>query len=104
MAELRLLGMEPESIPGLRPTTEHYRAVLEGDVESPDFSSKEAEVARTREVIDAGAFRGEARRATGLGPQGPDQTGPGCSRFGLNSHFKVGVQAESGASGPCLIG
>jgi hypothetical protein len=48
---------------------EHYRALLEGDTDHPDFARKEAEVARAREVLDLGAWRGEARRATGLGAQ-----------------------------------
>lgn len=50
---------------------EHYRALLEGEVEHPDFHSKAVEVARTREVLESGAYRGPARRAAGLGPQVP---------------------------------
>ncbi|MGI8427013.1 MAG: ATP-binding protein [Actinomycetota bacterium] len=48
---------------------EHYRAVLEGDVKSPHFSAKVSEVARTREVVASGSYRGRARRQKGLGPQ-----------------------------------
>jgi hypothetical protein len=48
---------------------EHYRALLEGDAEHPDFHAKETEVVRTREVLDTGAYRGKALRAAGLGPQ-----------------------------------
>lgn len=52
---------------------EHYRAVLEGDVDDPFFNRKEREVARTRDVLDGGAYRSPAMRAEGLGPQ---DTGP----------------------------
>lgn len=48
---------------------QHYRAVLEGDVDDPFFSRKEREVARTRDVLDGGAYRSPAIRAEGLGPQ-----------------------------------
>jgi len=48
---------------------EHYRAVLEGDTASRHFANKEREVARTRSVLQQGAYRGTARRAQGLGPQ-----------------------------------
>ena len=48
---------------------EHYRAVLEGDVGNAFFARKTQEVARTREVLQQGAYRGPARRAAGLGPQ-----------------------------------
>jgi hypothetical protein len=48
---------------------EHYRAVLQGDTVSHHFARKEAEVARTRSVLENGAYRGPVRRAQGLGPQ-----------------------------------
>jgi len=48
---------------------EHYRAVLEGDVNDAFWASKTREVARTREVLASGAYRGSARRRAGLGPQ-----------------------------------
>jgi hypothetical protein len=48
---------------------EHYRAVLVSDLESPDFHRKEVEVARTREVITHGTYRGREARRKGLGTQ-----------------------------------
>lgn len=48
---------------------EHYRAILEGDVESVYFAKKQKEVARTRQVLQAGAYRGQERRKDGVGPQ-----------------------------------
>lgn len=49
---------------------EHYRAVLEGDVDSRDFADRGREVQRTREIVDSGVvWRGKKRRAEGLGPQ-----------------------------------
>lgn len=48
---------------------EHYRALLEGDFDSPDFHSKEREVARARSVLETGAYRDRATRAAGLGEQ-----------------------------------
>lgn len=68
MDELQLLGWNKVH-KRTKAYYEHYRAVLEGDVDAPDFGSKSAEVARTREVLDNGAYRGRERRATGLGPQ-----------------------------------
>ena len=48
----------------------HYKAVLEGNIEHADFSAKEREVARTREVLQGGTvYRGKKGRAEGLGPQ-----------------------------------
>jgi hypothetical protein len=47
----------------------HYRALLEGDLEDPDFDRKAREVARTRSVLDSGAYRDRATRAAGLGEQ-----------------------------------
>jgi hypothetical protein len=63
---------------------EHYRALLERDTQNPDFAAKKAEVARAREVLETGAYRGEALRAAGLGPQDPirsslDETAVGVS-------------------------
>jgi Histidine kinase-, DNA gyrase B-, and HSP90-like ATPase len=50
---------------------EHYRALLEGDIGDPSFHAKATEVARTREVLEHGAYRGRARREAGLGTQDP---------------------------------
>jgi hypothetical protein len=50
---------------------EHYRALLEGESNHPDFHSKESELARARSVLDQGAFRGVALRASGIGEQDP---------------------------------
>jgi len=50
---------------------EHYRALLEGDIADPSFHAKAAEVARTREVLEHGAYRGRVRREAGLGAQDP---------------------------------
>jgi len=55
---------------------EHYRAVLEGDTASRHFANKQSEVARTRSVLQQGAYRGSARRAEGLGPQETDHGVP----------------------------
>ena len=52
---------------------EQYRAVLQADVEHRDFGEMEREVARTRDVIDDGAYRGEQLRRAGLGPQYADK-------------------------------
>lgn len=42
---------------------EHYRALLEADVEHPDFSKAETEVAETRRVLgDGSVYRGEMRK------------------------------------------
>lgn len=49
---------------------EHYRAILEGDVHSQEFSRKQSEVAKTRIVLTrGGAYRGRKDRAKGIGPQ-----------------------------------
>ncbi|MFI9811010.1 ATP-binding protein [Saccharothrix variisporea] len=48
---------------------EHYRAVLEGNVQDDSFGRKSREVARTRSVLGTGAFRGRDLRRQGLGPQ-----------------------------------
>jgi Histidine kinase-, DNA gyrase B-, and HSP90-like ATPase len=49
---------------------EHYRAVLEGHIEHPDFARKEKEVAQTRNVLQPGAVhRNKTTRKKGLGPQ-----------------------------------
>ena len=45
---------------------EHYRAVLEGAVDNPGFAAKEAEVARTRHLLEHGIHRGPKDRAGGL--------------------------------------
>lgn len=51
---------------------EHYRDVLMGDVSGTHFGRKQQEVARTRDVLQAGAYRGPERRRAGLGPQDVD--------------------------------
>ena len=48
---------------------QHYRAVLEGDIDDPYFDRKQREVARTRDVLSGGAYRSPAVRAEGIGPQ-----------------------------------
>ncbi|MEJ5946564.1 ATP-binding protein [Pseudokineococcus basanitobsidens] len=48
---------------------QHYRAVLEGDIDDPHFDRKRREVARTRSVLTGGAYRTIGMRAQGLGPQ-----------------------------------
>jgi histidine kinase/DNA gyrase B/HSP90-like ATPase len=48
----------------------HYRALLEADIASPDFQKKGREVLRTRDVISGrGAHRPPAQRRQGLGGQ-----------------------------------
>ena len=52
---------------------EHYRSVLEGDVDDNNFTTKVSEVARTREVLNRGSVvRGSAERKRGLGEQDVD--------------------------------
>jgi hypothetical protein len=52
---------------------EHYRSVLEGDVNGKNFDDKVREVARTREVLAKGTvLRDPARRKQGLGVQDID--------------------------------
>ena len=46
-----------------------YRAVLEAQVDNRDFQLMESEVARTREVLADGAYRGPVLRKQGLGSQ-----------------------------------
>ncbi len=60
---------------------QQYRAVLQADVEDRDFREMEREVARTRDVIADGAYRGERLRREGLGPQYVDK-GPTLTRDG----------------------
>jgi hypothetical protein len=48
---------------------EHYRAVLTGEVDDPDFDRRTRELQRTRSVLEHGAYRGRAMRAQGLGVQ-----------------------------------
>jgi len=47
---------------------EHYRAVLEGSVDEPSFLAKEREIARTRQLLDAGMHRPPEIRAEGIPP------------------------------------
>jgi len=56
---------------------DHYRAVLEADVDNRDFHAMEKELARTREVLADGAYRGPALRKQGLGPQYAEGYGAG---------------------------
>ncbi len=56
---------------------QHYRAVLDSDLADPQFDRKEHEVARTRAVLQTGAYRDKARRAGGLGPQDTNFDVPG---------------------------
>lgn len=57
---------------------EHYRAILEGDVQHDHFSKKETEIARTREVVARGSVhRGRDLRAEGLGSQDADYDSEG---------------------------
>jgi len=52
---------------------EHYRAVLEGNFQHPDFDRKQKEVAQTRRILETGtSFRGIEGRTAGLGPQDVD--------------------------------
>ncbi|MDI6099239.1 ATP-binding protein [Actinoplanes sp. NEAU-A12] len=51
---------------------EHYRAVLEGDVDDSGFGRKASEIARTRNVLTSGAYRGPTERSVGLGNQDRD--------------------------------
>jgi hypothetical protein len=49
---------------------QHYRAVLEGNVEDIDFARKEREVSQTRSVLSSGNVRRDPQqRKAGLGPQ-----------------------------------
>ena len=48
----------------------HYKAILEGDVQSDQFSRKEREVTMTRSVVQVNnSYRTPAERKEGLGPQ-----------------------------------
>lgn len=48
----------------------HYKAVLEGDIQHKDFARKEQEIAQTRNILQPGAsHRDPAIRKQGLGPQ-----------------------------------
>ncbi len=52
---------------------EHYRAVLEGNVDHPDFHKKENEIRQTRKVIETGTVHRDAvARDQGLGMQDAD--------------------------------
>jgi hypothetical protein len=54
---------------------DHYRAVLEGDIDNGDFTRKEKEVARTRNILIPGAsHRGPDTRKQGLGEQDRQDT------------------------------
>lgn len=48
---------------------EHYRDVLTGDVDGTHFDRKQREIARTRDVLQTGAYRGPDMRRAGLGNQ-----------------------------------
>jgi hypothetical protein len=45
---------------------EHYRGVLEGDVDSASFVNKEREIARTRAVLASSSYRSREDRREGL--------------------------------------
>jgi hypothetical protein len=52
---------------------EHYRAVLERDIENPSFDRKEREVISTRKILAGeSVHRNSAARKEGLGPQDVD--------------------------------
>jgi hypothetical protein len=53
---------------------EHYRAILEGDVDASGFRNKTSEVSRTRDVLNTGAYRNRDLRGAGLGNQDVDYT------------------------------
>lgn len=55
-----------------RRTYEHYRAVLEGSVEDPNFAIKEEEVRRTRHLLEQGMHRSREERANGIPSQDVD--------------------------------
>ncbi|MEV0135410.1 ATP-binding protein [Dactylosporangium sp. NPDC050688] len=55
---------------------EHYRAILEGDVDDSGFRNKTSELSRTRDVLNAGAYRNKDLRTAGLGNQDIDYTMP----------------------------
>ena len=48
---------------------EQYRSLLESDIEHGDFGKMKSEVARTRDVIASGSYRGPDARKEGLGEQ-----------------------------------
>lgn len=60
-----------------RRTYKHYRAVLEGAVDDPDFAAKQEELARTRQMLEHGIHRDAAARARGIPPQDVDYTESG---------------------------
>ena len=52
---------------------EHYRAIVEGDVISPDFALKQIEVLSTKKQMLSGeVYRSPLERKQGLGPQDAD--------------------------------
>jgi len=56
---------------------EHYRAVLEGTIEHPDFHKKIDEVSKTRSILEAGhVHRDVETRKKGLGPQDANYHAP----------------------------
>jgi hypothetical protein len=60
---------------------EHYRAVLKGEIENPDFIKKSKEVLRTRQVLTKGtAYRGIEGRKSGIGSQDVDYQGTATER------------------------
>lgn len=67
--DARLVSWE-ETYQRVRKHYEHYRAVLTGEVDDPNFTKKEVEVQMTRRILESGtAFRGKEERKKGLGPQ-----------------------------------
>ncbi|HYJ85619.1 MAG TPA: ATP-binding protein [Pyrinomonadaceae bacterium] len=56
---------------------EHYRAVLEGNIEHPDFHKKSSEVTQTRAVLARGSVHRDVEaRQKGLGPQDSNYVTP----------------------------
>src|SRR5947208_15935828 len=59
---------------------EHYRAILEGDIEHIDFARKEIEIAQTRQILESGTVhRDPVARKEGLGLQ--------------DSNYRIGILA-----------
>lgn len=58
---------------------EHYRALLEGDVQSASFHRKTVEIGQTRRVLEHGTYRGKERRGD-LGPQDIDYSEGNAAR------------------------
>ena len=67
---------------------EHYRAVLKGEIENPDFIAKDKEVLRTRQVLATGsAYRGVEARRLGVGSQDVDYGEP--TQLSVRRHYPL---------------